>query len=177
MLWPPQVLSARQQPPAGGGQNSCVLPAGWSPLPPLGRLLMSVHVLVFPRLKASKNLWYVSNGAPGDQCSLLPWAGPHCFRWRPFLVLWAVGPGSLSVPAGSGVRVTALQSGRFSPGALQPSITAALECPGSRAPEGLLQAVLARGASPVVPTGCLPAAGMRCVHGLLLRNPASLCPC
>lgn len=131
---------------------------------------MSVHVLVFPRLKASKNLWYVLNGAPVDQCSLLPWAGPHCFRWRPFLALWAVGPGSLSVPAGSGVRVTALQSGRFSPGALQPSITAALECPGSRAPEGLLQAVLARGASPVVPTGCLPAAGMRCVHGLLLRN-------
>lgn len=71
----------------------------------------------------------------------------HCFRWRcccstlGSVALPATEPGSLAVPIGS--RVLCRQA-VLSPGALQPSVTSALECSGSRAPEGLLEAVPAQ---------------------------------
>lgn len=58
VLWPPQVLSSCRQPPVGGMQSSCMLPAGWSPLPALGSLLMSVHIFIFPRGKQKSRVCF-----------------------------------------------------------------------------------------------------------------------
>lgn len=124
-------------------------------------LCMIVNVLVLSHLKTNKILQYILGGAPEHQCWLLSWAWPLCFRVEVghSVALWA-----MCLPYKQGCLCWEQSEGDST--VVKVSVTCG---PLELTEHG------SRGARPVVPSvSHLPAAGMRCVHGLLLGSPPSL---